>query len=239
MQKPPLWRTLITVLTGVLLFGVLLGVLRMFPDAVPPEWNPWVPLSLEDPPTAITRYKLSRLESDPDACMHFLESTAASFEPVADRTLDDGCGWQHGVMLKRLPLEVNQAFILNCPTAASLLMWERHALQPAAIRVYGERVTALTHAGTYACRNVYNREKAARSEHATANAIDVTGFRLESGRRVTLLRGWADEDDLAAEFLHEAHDGACDFFSGVLGPEYNAAHRDHLHLDRGPYRICQ
>jgi hypothetical protein len=32
-------------------------------------------------------------------------------------------------------------------------------------------------------------------------------------------------------FLHEAHDGACDVFETVLGPDTNEAHRDHLHLD--------
>jgi hypothetical protein len=25
----------------------------------------------------------------------------------------------------------------------------------------------------------------------------------------------------------------------VLGPEYNAAHRDHFHLDRGSFRFCR
>jgi hypothetical protein len=40
-------------------------------------------------------------------------------------------------------------------------------------------------------------------------------------------------------FLREVHDGACDFFDTVLGPEYNAAHHDHLHLDRGAFRLCR
>ena len=32
-------------------------------------------------------------------------------------------------------------------------------------------------------------------------------------------------------FLHQAHDGACDVFGTVLGPDTNEAHHDHLHLD--------
>ena len=32
-------------------------------------------------------------------------------------------------------------------------------------------------------------------------------------------------------FLHEAHDGACDIFGTVLGPDTNDAHHDHFHLD--------
>jgi len=34
-----------------------------------------------------------------------------------------------------------------------------------------------------------------------------------------------------ANFLHAAFDGACKTFGTVLGPESNAAHRDHFHLD--------
>ena len=33
------------------------------------------------------------------------------------------------------------------------------------------------------------------------------------------------------EFLHRVHEGACDVFGTVLGPEANDAHRDHFHLD--------
>ena len=35
----------------------------------------------------------------------------------------------------------------------------------------------------------------------------------------------------ASEFLHHAHDDACKLFGTVLGPDTNAAHHDHFHLD--------
>jgi hypothetical protein len=51
------------------------------------------------------------------------------------------------------------------------------------------------------------------------------------------------EKHAAADFLHQAHDGACDVFGTVLGPEANEAHHDHLHLDmkeRKSHRaLCQ
>jgi hypothetical protein len=34
-----------------------------------------------------------------------------------------------------------------------------------------------------------------------------------------------------AKFLRLVHDGSCQIFSTVLGPEANDAHRTHLHLD--------
>jgi hypothetical protein len=45
-----------------------------------------------------------------------------------------------------------------------------------------------------------------------------------------------------ARFLRRLHDGACDVFGTVLGPEANEAHRDHFHLDlkqRRARAFCQ
>lgn len=39
------------------------------------------------------------------------------------------------------------------------------------------------------------------------------------------------EKQAMSTFLHQAHDGACNIFDTVLGPDTNEAHRDHLHLD--------
>ena len=46
------------------------------------------------------------------------------------------------------------------------------------------------------------------------------------------------EQDAQAS-LKTSWDGGCRFFDGVLSPDYNAAHRDHLHLDRGPWWFCR
>jgi hypothetical protein len=34
-------------------------------------------------------------------------------------------------------------------------------------------------------------------------------------------------------------DGGCRLFRGMLSPDYNDAHRDHFHLDMGPYILCR
>ena len=44
------------------------------------------------------------------------------------------------------------------------------------------------------------------------------------------------------DFLRAAHDSACQIFGTVLGPEANAAHRNHFHLDMAPRHgrgICE
>ena len=111
-------------------------------------------------------------------------------------------------------------------------------MQPAAVRHFGSPVNRLEHFGSYACRNVNGREGGRRSQHATADALDVAGFVLSNGRRILVRTDW-NGDAQEVSFLREIHAGACRLFDTVLGPEYNAAHHDHLHLDRGSFRICR
>lgn len=47
-----------------------------------------------------------------------------------------------------------------------------------------------------------------RSEHATANAIDIAGFRLENGDSISVLKDWR-EQSREAMFLREVHRRAC------------------------------
>jgi hypothetical protein len=92
-------------------------------------------------------------------------------------------------------------------------------------------VSAVDHFGSYSCRRIYGRSEGAWSEHSTANAVDIAGFRLADGRRISILGNWKD-GGAEARFLRAVRDGACDLFATVLSPDYNAAHRDHLHFDQ-------
>ncbi len=40
-------------------------------------------------------------------------------------------------------------------------------------------------------------------------------------------------------FLHEAHDAACRIFGTTLGPEANADHRNHFHVDMAPRKVTK
>jgi hypothetical protein len=206
--------------------------------AVPPDWLPWKPLDVAAPPNFWTRHKLSRLSTDPEDCRRVLATTGMEYEWLTDRVTGESCGFTHAVLLRRMPLEVGEAFSLTCRAAISLAMWERHVLQPAARSFFNQPVARIEHFGSYSCRNVYGRPNATRSRHATAEAWDVAGFVLADGRRIRVASDWRTTAPEAA-FLRAARDGACRFFDGVLSPDYNQAHHDHLHLDRGPYRVCR
>ncbi|QHE88699.1 extensin family protein [Hydrogenophaga sp. BPS33] len=206
---------------------------------LPPAWNPWAPLDVAAPPNALTRYKLQRLADDPALCHAVLRGTTLVHTPVPDHDAGGGCGWQSAVRVT--DARFAPAFTLTCSAAVALAMWERHALQPAALSHFAQPVAHVEHLGSYACRNVRGDrgEGAQRSQHALANALDVAGLHLRDGRRVRVLSDWPREPSAEASFLREVRDGACRFFNGTLSPHYNAAHRDHLHLDRGPYRMCR
>jgi hypothetical protein len=220
---------------------------------VPERYNPWAPLDPMAAPDWLTGMKLSRASRDPAACQAALARTELQYDPVSDRVTGPGCGFANAVRLRAAPVRIGAPITLSCPMALSLHMWERHALQPAAQARYGQRVAAVENLGSYACRNINRGEGevpgASRSRHATADALDVSAVLLADGRRVSLLRDWrpaSGDDDPAtvsvptsALLLRDLHRGACRYFDGVLSPDYNAAHRDHFHLETGGYRMCR
>ncbi len=92
------------------------------------------------------------------------------------------------------------------------------------------------HFGSFACRNIARSNR--RSQHASANALDLAGFHLADGTRITVARDWKGEDD-SARFLRQVKAAACDAFRVTLSPEYNAAHHDHFHVDMGGFGMCR
>lgn len=124
----------------------------------------------------------------------------------------------------------SQPAILNCGMAEPVHSWLEDVVQPTAQRSFGESVVSIDIAASYACRPRNNVDGARMSEHGFGNAIDIAGFTLESGRRITVEQGWWGGYD-ERRFLHAVHDRACGTFHTVLGPDSGRAHRDHLHLD--------
>jgi hypothetical protein len=216
-------------IAGVLVYAGIISI--------NPRWNPWAPIALADAPNFLTRYKLSRLAADPSSCQAALAQAPMRYTLLPDRQTGDGCGLRNAVRIEATSVAVDP-FTLSCRSAVALALWERHVLQPSALRAFGVPATRIEHFGSYACRNVYGSAGDRRSQHATADALDVAGIVLKDGRRVRVRDGWRG-DPAEGAFLRDLHAGACLFFDTVLGPDYNAAHHDHLHVDRGSFRICR
>jgi hypothetical protein len=203
---------------------------------------PWTALDLSAAPGRFTPAKIAELGDDAPRCRALLAAAGSRSTAAPERLVSDSCGYRDGTVVRTDAAPSPAGLVTSCPVAAALLVWERD-VQGEAQRLLGTRVRRLIHAGSFSCRRLYGRESGAWSEHATADAVDILGFELADGRTLSVLRDWQKEG-AAGTFLRSARDRACGSFATVLSPDYNAAHRDHLHLDtadRGPggWRACR
>ncbi len=202
----------------------------------PGNYNIARSLDLTDRPTFVTDLKL-RLGGT-ERCYDALDRAGVEIERLPDEVKGSGCGFEDVARLDQSFTSWGGGVTLKCPMLAGIAMWERHTLQPAANKLFGSEVVGIRHFGTYSCRNVNNDTHGRRSEHATANAVDVAGFVLADGREISVLADWG-ENSPEGRFLKRAHDRACDHFATVLGPDYNELHRDHFHFDNGDHETCR
>lgn len=173
----------------------------------------------------------------PLQCYAALRLAGASFRPLPDSALENGCGMTGAVQLLDIGTPVTNLGAMTCGLAERFTLWVRDAVQPAARGAFGVGVAKIESFGTYSCRPLNNQAGARLSEHGHANAVDIAAFILRDGRRISVAADWNGADERARRFLRAVHDEGCRRFSVVLGPDANAFHRDHLHFDmgRGPY----
>lgn len=216
-------------LVGLLMFGAI-------DRLAPPQDLFWKPLSLERPLGSATPMQLARAFAEPQSCRAALREAGVTFEEVPLRK-DGDCVLANAVQLTGGVTPLTPASPpMTCPLALSYALWDRQVVRPQSARL-GARISGIEHFGTYACRNVYGRDEGRLSQHASANALDVAAFRLEGGRRLTVIEDFPAPTRDGA-FLRAVRDGACVVFGSTLSPDYNAAHRNHLHLDRSRFNLC-
>ncbi|WP_026379347.1 extensin-like domain-containing protein [Afifella pfennigii] len=257
------------------------------------------------------------------ACRARLTALGAQFDLAQPIDEEGGCFVPHPITLTRpLPqIELRPAARLNCATALALAEWLKEIVLPAAEEhLEGALPTGVRQNSAYVCRKRYGDPEAKLSEHARANAIDISAivfadraplaFRLRDTGSATVRRaedaiithalggprpqlgrdapdsdaansaepaeGMRSGDEKAGDttgerqasidtesaaskdaaqakareeqererlFQREIREGACRYFTTVLGPGVNAEHASHFHFDlaarRGDYRICQ
>lgn len=231
------WQTAAAQGAGLFLLVILAGLAFILADtAVPPQHLPWKPLKLENPIGAVTRPKVT--QADLEACRAVLRQGGLTVQDAPYSRTGEFCEVKNAIFINggASPLKPTGA-VMACRQALAYALWDRQVVQPAARESFGQRVASIDHFGSYACRRRYGREDTPVSEHAYANALDIAAFRLADGTVVSVLDDWRASGAKSA-FLHKVRDGACQVFSGVLSPDYNEAHRNHLHLDMGGWRGC-
>ena len=145
-----------------------------------------------------------------------------------------GCGVENAVRVRAVAgVTLSQQAIMDCPTAAALKSWLETSAKPALSRK-GGGLAQLRVAAHYACRTRNHQKGAKISEHGRGRAIDISGFQLANGAEITVLTHWNAAG--FTEAMRRMHQGACGPFGTVLGPNADAFHRDHFHLDTARYR---
>ena len=174
-------------------------------------------------------------------CFTDLAREEVRYSGLPDRDFGGGCVVMGAVQLLDIGVPVTGLKSMRCELARTFTAWVRNAVAPAAKQILGSELVRVETYGTYSCRAIIGGGGATAgriSEHGLANAVDVSGFVLKDGRRISIEKGWRSDDPATHQFLQILHQSACRRFKTVLSPDYNAAHYNHLHLDMGRGPFC-
>lgn len=115
-----------------------------------------------------------------------------------------------------------------------------HALADTLEGVADDGVVVARHLGTVACRTI--GDGSVLSQHASGNAIDLSGFDFGDGTAWTYEQHWDHDTDMpegeAARWLYDTTYGwnEDEVWNVILTPNYNLAHDNHVHADLSPGR---
>lgn len=223
---------------SLIVLCILLGLVYVGYRHLPSYYNPFAPLQLSDPPGWITQFKLRRLSPEYCATLLAQANQQRLISSVAVADSQGECPLRNVVRVKNFgSVKLSSSFLASCPLALSSALFVKQQAQPLAERFMGSTITRIDHYGSYACRNIYHRQNARRSEHASAEALDISGFRLANGRQVTVLKGWRQPQ--TQPWLRAMLSASCGYYGNGLGPEYNAAHANHFHLGMRGFGLCR
>jgi hypothetical protein len=207
-----------------------------------------------DPPR--TGWSEAEIARARESCTQLLASASIDHKPI-DSIRQGACGAPAPILVTAIGanprIELSTPATMTCTMAAALDRWAKDIMQPEARKHLKAPVVRLRNASSYACRNRYGARGGVLSEHAKANAFDISAFETEKGDVVALLGNWTvgagaspglpSRNPMRAAvaavrgysaqetFLRGVHEGACRTFGTVLGPDANHAHRDHFHFD--------
>jgi hypothetical protein len=205
------------------------GSTTAFPGGLSPQW-------------------LNAASVDRVTCLQRLRESGATFRvlPVQERPNAKGCGVPHGVLVTRgptgiayaPPLLVDCSFAVELPAMEEVIQQEARAELATTIRRIDTlgAYACVTRAGPYTTRYA---TKPAISEHSFGLAYDLRSFAPVRGREITVVHDYEKGTDSPREargrFLLNVsrrlrrETG----LTHVLTPDFDAAHYNHFHLDRG------
>jgi hypothetical protein len=204
---------------------------------IPPNFLPWGTVVLDAKPGWFANIQLNGLSADGNACRAALGRAQMKFSVMADRKIGEECGFTDVVRADATPIAFSPKPVATCGMTAGLYWWQRRLDEIAQVELQTS-IVRIDQLGTYACRNINSAAEGRRSQHATANAIDIAAFHTADGRVISVVKDYGKATP-EGRFLDAAHDSACDLFNIVLGPRYNRLHANHFHIDMGGFQFCR
>ncbi len=194
--------------TGSLVTGTVapgaLPALAADPTAPLPDPNPkrqqqepGVTLKEPEPPPLpgerpTVPWKDPKVRSARAQCAETLRNLDIEFEQL-DPIKKGLCGAPAPVLVRSIGKDpavvISPPATITCKLAVALHDWFEETVQPSAAEL-GTSVVKIRNASSYKCRNRYGRSDTKISEHALANALDISEFVFASGQRIKLLGNW-------------------------------------------------
>ena len=202
----------------------------------PRAYDPLAVPDLNEAPGLFISWQMKLVDFEPQNCAAALKLVGHFTAFLPAKGLGTNCEVTDAIATTIFSSARIKSEDMRCAIAARLYAWDRHVLQSAARKHLGTGVKEILHFGSYNCRPMRGSNR--MSEHATANAFDISGFKLVDGREISLKRDWHGAAD-KQRFLRSVRDGLCDWFNVTLSPDYNADHADHFHVDMGLWRSCR
>jgi hypothetical protein len=154
------------------------------------------------------------------------------------------CGIAHPIEVSALGggVKMQPAATLTCEMAETVARWSKKELVPAARVRYWSGIDTIHQASSYSCRWIKGRTGGTLSEHGKGRALDIAQITLNNGKNIIVKKKafWKFREK---GLLNSVRSDGCDYFSTVLGPGYDADHKDHFHFDikerRSGHRSCR
>ncbi len=201
-----------------------LAILFGITAAVPAAWGGQSPPAV--PPGGAAAG--SPAPADPvQECLAGLKAANVQFRALGAVT-KDGCAVEGAVELNAVPSLFGTVSAPAKPTLAYM----------------GSGLTAIGTGPGFVCRNRYDKPGEKISEHAKGDAVDVMAFALEDGQKLSV-RNSSASDKIDGALMKTLQTTLCGYFTTILGPGSNDAHKEHFHFDMGlhgasaNYCICE
>jgi hypothetical protein len=172
------------------------------------------------------------LPAEEAQCRKSLDRMGVTYRELPTISGQGDCGIAHPIEVSRLGggVKMQPAATLTCEMAETLARWSKKELVPASRGRYLSGVDTIHQASSYSCRWVKGRTGGTLSEHGKGRALDIGAITLNNGKKIAVRKKafWKFREK---GLLQSVRSDGCDYFTTVLGPGYDADHKDHFHFD--------